>query len=185
MSADQISTAIQNTSYFTAVRESGLAYPVILSSHLTMIAVFGGLILLTDLRLLNVAMKSIPASVVVAKTRPWKHVGLTIMILLGIHLGGAKFHDYYDNPYFLMKMSLLACVFIHAMVFRKGVYKNPAALDSPGGPPTAAKVAASLSLIIWVSILSCGRLIAYWENPNNPSEQAPRIHSGQVYGRGK
>lgn len=185
MSADQISSAIQNIPYFTAVRESGLAYPVILSSHLTMIAVFGGLILLTDLRLLNVAMKSIPASVVVAKTRPWKHVGLTIMILLGIHLGGAKFHDYYDNPYFLMKMSLLACVFIHAMVFRKGVYKNPAALDSPGGPPAAAKVAATLSLVIWVSILSCGRLIAYWDNPNNSSEQAPRIHSGQVYGRGK
>jgi hypothetical protein len=185
MSADQISTAIQNISYFTAVRESGLAYPVLLSSHLTMIAVFGGLILLTDLRLLNVAMRNIPASVVVTKTRPWKHVGLTVMILLGIHLGGAKFHDYYDNPYFLMKMSLLVCVFIHAMVFRKGVYRNPAALDSPGGPTTAAKVAATLSLVIWVSILSCGRLIAYWENPSNPSEQAPRVHSGQVYGRGK
>jgi len=35
-----------------------------------MIAVFGGLILLTDLRLLNVAMKSIPASLVVAQDAP-------------------------------------------------------------------------------------------------------------------
>src|SRR5262249_15797862 len=129
MQADQISNAIQNLPYFTAVRESGLLYPVILSSHLTMIAVFGGLILMTDLRLLNVALKTIPASVVVAKTRPWKHIGLTIMLLLGIHLGGAKFNDYYNNPYFMAKMTLLICVFIHAMVFRKSVYKNPAALD--------------------------------------------------------
>ena len=183
MSADQISQAIQNLPYFTAVRESGLAYPVLLSSHLAMIAVFGGLILLTDLRLLNVAMKSIPASEVVAKTRPWKHVGLTIMLLLGIHLGGAKFQDYYDNPYFLVKMTLLVCVFIHAMVFRKSVYRNPKALDSLGGPPTAAKVAATLSLVIWVSILSCGRMIAYWDNPNNQPGKAPLLAPGQVYGR--
>jgi hypothetical protein len=183
MSADQISNAIQNLSYFTAVRESGLAYPVILSSHLTMIAVFGGLILLTDLRLLNVAMKSIPASVVVAKTRPWKYIGLTIMLLLGINLGGAKFHDYYDNPYFILKMSLLVCVFIHAMAFRKSVYKNPVALDSPAGPPGSAKVAATLSLVIWISILSCGRMIAYWDNPNNQPGKAPLIAPNTTYGR--
>lgn len=180
MSADQISEAIQNLSYFTAVRESGLAYPVLLSSHLTMIAVFGGLILLTDLRLLNVAMRSIPASAVVAKTRPWKYVGLTIMLLIGITLGGAKFHDYYDNPYFLVKISLLVCVFIHAMVFRKSVYRNPKALDSPAGPPAAAKLAATLSLVIWVSILSCGRMIAYWDNPNAQPGKAPMFH-----GRGR
>ncbi|HLG96145.1 MAG TPA: DUF6644 family protein [Bryobacteraceae bacterium] len=185
MSADQISTAIQNLLYFTAVRESGLLYPVILSSHLAMIAVFGGLILLTDLRLLNVAMKSIPASVVVAKTRPWKNVGLMVMLLLGIHLGGAKFHDYYDNPYFLAKMALLVCVFVHAMLFRKSVYTNPKRLDSPGGPPASAKLAATLSLVIWVSILSCGRMIAYWDNPSNQPGKAPILHPGQTYGRSK
>jgi len=185
MSADQISNAIQNLPYFTAVRESGLAYPVILSSHLAMIAVFGGMILLTDLRLLNVAMRTIPASAVVAKTRPWKHAGLMIMLLLGIHLGGAKFHDYYDNPYFLMKMSLLGCVFVHAMIFRRSVYRNPAALDSPSGPPAAAKIAATLSLVIWVSILSCGRMIAYWDNPSNQPGKAPILRPNQVYGRSK
>jgi hypothetical protein len=165
MWAGQISQAIQNSAYFTAVRESGLPYPLILSSHLACIAVFGGLILMTDLRLLGVAMTNIPASVVVARTRPWKHVGLLIMLTLGIHLGGAKLADYYDNPYFLMKMSLLVMVFVHAQVFRKSVYRNPAALDDPKGLPRAAKVAAVLSMVMWVGILSCGRWIAYWERP--------------------
>ena len=155
------------------MRESGLLYPVLLSSHLTMIALFGGLILMTDLRLLGVALKNIPASEVVAKTRPWKHAGLMIMLLLGIHLGGAKFHEYYDNPYFLMKMSMLGLVFVHAMVFRRSVYKNPAALDAPSGPPGSAKVAACISLFLWVGILSCGRLIAYWDNPNDQSGKPP------------
>lgn len=175
MSAAQISQAIQDTSYFTAIRESGLPYPIILSSHLACIAVFGGLILMTDLRLLGVAMRSIPASVVVEKTRPWKHVGLLIMLTLGIHLGGAKLADYYDNPYFLMKMSLLVLVFVHAMVFRKSVYRNPAALDDPAGPPRAAKIAAVLSMMIWVGILSCGRWIAYWERPEAQASTAHKV----------
>jgi hypothetical protein len=167
MSVGQISQAIQDSGYFTALRESGLPYPIILSSHLATIAVFGGLILMTDLRLLGVAMKNIPASVVVEKTRPWKTAGLLIMLTLGLHLGGAKLHDYYDNPYFIMKMSLLLLVGVHAMVFRKSVYRNPAALDDPKGLPMAAKVAAVLSMAIWVGILSCGRWIAYWEAPAN------------------
>jgi hypothetical protein len=167
MSVAQISQAIQDTTYFTALRESGLPYPIILSSHLATIAVFGGLILMTDLRLLGVALKSIPASVVVARTRPWKHVGLLIMLTLGIHLGGAKLADYYDNPYFLMKMSLLCLVAVHAMAFRKSVYRNPEALDNPNGLPRAAKVAACVSMALWVGILSCGRWIAYYERPED------------------
>jgi hypothetical protein len=165
--AHQFSEAIQNTAYFTAFRESGLPYPIVLSSHLTCIAIFGGLILMTDLRLLGAAMTNIPASVVVAKTRPWKTVGLLIMLTLGIHLGGAKLADYYDNPYFILKMSLLVMVAVHALVFRKSVYRNPEALDDPKGLPVAAKVAAVLSLVMWVGILSCGRWIAYWESPED------------------
>lgn len=175
MSADQISLAIQNSAYFTAVRESGLPYPIILSCHLACIAVFGGLILMTDLRLLGVGMTNIPASVVVARTRPWKTAGLLIMLTLGIHLGGAKLHDYYDNPYFLIKMSLLLLVAVHAFAFRKSVYRNPAALDDPRGLPRAAKVAGVLSMVIWVGILSCGRWIAYWEPPDSKEPAAAHL----------
>ncbi len=172
----QFSLAIQNTAYFTAVRESGLAYPIILSSHLATIAVFGGLILMTDLRLLGVAMTGIPASVVVARTRPWKHVGLLIMLTLGVHLGGAKLADYYDNPYFQLKLSLLVLVFVHAMIFRRSVYRNSAALDAPAGPPRAAKMAAIISLVLWTGILSCGRWIAYWDRPENQPQAKIELH---------
>jgi hypothetical protein len=170
-----ISQAIQNTAYFTALRESALTYPIILSSHLATIAIFGGLILMTDLRLLGIAMTGIPASQVVARTRPFKHAGLLIMLTLGIHLGGAKLADYYDNPYFQLKMTLLVLVAVHALTFRRSVYRNPEALDSPGGPPRAAKVAASLSLVLWVGILCCGRWIAYYERPQDKPGKATAL----------
>src|SRR5580698_10436487 len=142
MSALEIAQAIENTPLFSAMRESMLVYPIVMSTHLTMIAVFGGLILMTDLRLLGVALTGFPASEIVRRTRPFKHFGFVIMITCGILLAGSKFSSYYDNPYFQAKITLLCLVGVHAMVFRKSVYGNPDALDDPQGMPRAAKIAA-------------------------------------------
>ena len=45
-----------------ALRESRFTYPVVLSLHMVAIAFFGGMILMTDLRLFGWAMRSQPVS---------------------------------------------------------------------------------------------------------------------------
>lgn len=175
-----ISRAIQNTEFFTALRESGLPYPIILSLHLTCIAVFGGLILMTDLRLLGWALRDVPVSDVIRQTRIWKRLGFVIMVSCGLLLGGAKALSYYDNPYFQAKMLLLALVGVHALVFRRSVYANTAELDRAPRPPRAAKWAAWLSMILWVGILSNGRWIAYYERPEDIPRRPPPITSPLV-----
>src|SRR6266699_2718254 len=105
MSLASLSQAIQNTDFFTAIRESALVYPIIMSTHLSSIAVFGGLILMTDLRLMGWAMKSVLISDMVRQTRIWKQIGFVIMVTCGVLLAGSKLSDYYDNPYFQMKLS--------------------------------------------------------------------------------
>lgn len=165
MSLAEICRTIQDTGFFTAIRESGLPYPIILSTHLTSIAIFGGMIAMTDLRILGIALTNMSIADIVKETRPWKYFGFILMISMGIMLGGAKLAFYYPNPYFRMKMSLLLLVGVHALVFRRSVYGNPEALDRAPRIPAMAKVAAISSLCIWVGILSCGRWIAYWESP--------------------
>ena len=165
MTPGEISHAIQDTQMFTALRESALVYPIILSSHLATIAVFGGLILMSDLRLLGLALTKIPVSEVLLRTRPWKRVGFVIMVTWGMLLGGAKLATYYDNPYFQIKMTLLALVGVHALVFRPRVYNNPAQFDGMKTLPRVAKTAACISLVLWLGILSMGRWIAYFERP--------------------
>jgi hypothetical protein len=54
---------------------------------------------------------------------------------------------------------------VHALVFRGGVYNNTAALDQAGKIPGKAKLAAALSLILWISIACVGRGIGYIEPP--------------------
>src|SRR5262249_4529878 len=107
---------LQSIGFLTAFRESALMYPVVLSTHLTMIAIFGGLILMTDLRLMGVALKSYSITEVITNLRPWKHVGLTIMLIAGFLLGGSEADKYYPNPYFWTKITLLFLALAHAIV---------------------------------------------------------------------
>lgn len=165
MSLAEFSQWVQGVDFFTSLRESALAYPIIMSLHLTSIAVFGGLILMTDLRLLGLAMRSVPVSDMIAQTRIWKWIGFVVMVTCGLLLAGAKLDKYYDNPYFQLKLLLLMLVGVHAMVFRRSVYANASELDRAPVIPGIAKTAACLSLVLWIGILSCGRWIAYYERP--------------------
>ena len=147
----------------TFVRESGLTYPIIMSTHLACIAVFGGMIVISDLRLLGAALQNRPIADVINGLRWWKRLGFCVMVAMGIMLAGSKATDYYPNPYFWTKMSFLALIGIHALVFRPGVYNNPEKLDASPIIPTRAKAAGVLSLVLWTGVVCTGRLIGYYE----------------------
>ena len=83
-------------------------------------------------------------------------------VVSGVLLGGAKLDKYYDNPYFQLKLLFLLLVGVHALVFHRSVYGNAAELDRAPAIPPIAKTAACLSLVLWISILSFGRWIAYY-----------------------
>ncbi len=166
-----ISHSIQSIDFLTAIRESALVYPVILSTHLACIAVFGGMILMTDLRLLGLTFKSLTITDVVTTLRPWKRLGGVIMITMGLLLGTSEAEKYAPNPYFWTKMTLLTLIGIHALIFRPIVYNKTEELDRSPVIPTKAKVAATLSLVLWTGMFVMGRLIAYYE-PRQPAAQA-------------
>ena len=48
---------LQQTDFATALRESALVYPTVMATHLTGMALFGGMIFLTDLRILGIATR--------------------------------------------------------------------------------------------------------------------------------
>lgn len=165
MTAFEIADQIQSVGFLTYIRESGYTYPVIMATHLASIAVFGGLILLTDLRLLGLALTKASVTEVVKGLRPWKQLGFVIMVTCGLLLGTSEMDKYYNNPYFWLKMSLLFLVGVHAIVFHRSVYANTEAIDRAPQIPAAAKAAGVVSLCLWIGIASAGRWIAYYEPP--------------------
>lgn len=165
MSAASISHAIQSTELFTAVRQSALFYPAVLATHLSCIAIFGGMILVTNLRLPGLALTSTPVACVIDSLRIWKRAGFVLMIACGILLAGSKLDTYYANPYFQLKLSLLVSIGIHGSIFRRSVYNHAAELDRAPVPPLRAKLAGGISLALWLGVLTCGRWIAYYDAP--------------------
>jgi hypothetical protein len=162
---------IQLTALFTYLRESHYVYPVILSLHMVAIAFFGGMILMTDLRLLGWGMRTRPVSDVLDQLRVPKRIGFLLMVTFGILLFGCKAEEYYYNPFFRAKVMLMACVAIHALVFRGSVYKVAGRLDRGGFFPGRAKLAAALSLLLWTGIACMGRGIGYIDPPFGLHEQ--------------
>jgi Family of unknown function (DUF6644) len=158
---------IQATDFFTALRISTYVYPIVLTLHLCGIALFGGMILVTDLRLLGWFMRKRTVSEVVDQFRVLKWFGFGLVATCGILLLGSKAEEYYYNPFVWVKLSLLALIFLHGIVFRRSVYRNAAELDKAPRIPGYAKLAAALSLTLWIGVVIAGRSIGYVEPPLN------------------
>jgi hypothetical protein len=158
---------LQYTGFATAFRESGLAYPIVMTGHLTGMGLFGGMIAITDMRLLGWTMRKTSITEVVDQLRIWKRIGFVLVVGCGSMLLAAKAELYYHNPFYWTKMTLLALVGVHAVVFHRSVYGNTAALDSAPKVPRIAKLAACISLLLWVGLVTMGRSIAYFDVPDN------------------
>ena len=156
---------LQSTDFFTAIRGSWYVYPIIMSTHLTGIALFGGMIVVTDLRLLGLAMRKRRIADVIGQLRRLKWIGLLIVATCGILMFGSKAEEYYYNAFFRAKMIVLALIAVHALVFRGSVYRRAAEFDKAGRIPGRAKLAAALSLLLWTCMVIAGRGIGYIEPP--------------------
>jgi hypothetical protein len=158
-----IAHSLESVPFLSDFSESVLAYPIVLSIHLTCIALFGGMILMTNLRLLGLTFKSVSITEMVTNLRPWKRVGGTIMIVTGLLLAASEAEKYAPNPFFWSKMIILCLIFVHGLVFRPIVYGRTKELDRSPAIPTQVRIAAVLSLFLWTAMFTMGRLIAYWE----------------------
>ena len=152
---------IESTDLSTAIREGALPYPILGGIHLLGIALFGGMLLATDLRLLGWAMQRRFVSDVVRQLRVWKRVGFAVVVASGLLLAWAEPQKLYRSPSFWIKMALLVLVGVHALVFRRAVYENTARLDAAPQMPAEARLAAALSLLLWAGLVVSGRLIAF------------------------
>ena len=148
---------LENLPPFVELRSSTY-YPVVLALHLTAISLFGAMIVVTDLRLLGLTLTDSPAVQVIGELRWPKRAGLLLAATCGFLLFAAKAEAYFYNPFFRIKMLLFALVTLHSLLFQRSVYVKSA---NAAMPERRAKLAASLSLALWVGILFAGRAIGY------------------------
>ena len=143
-----------------ALRESLYAFPVLLTIHVVSLAMFAGLVVMMDLRLVGLAYRGARFSEVQARLFPWQMVGMVLTTLTGLLLFYMQPMRYFGKVYYWIKLALIVLAGVNALVFHLTTYRSVAKWDT-AGPPFRAKVAGVLSLAMWACIVAFGRFAAY------------------------
>jgi uncharacterized protein DUF6644 len=160
MPAEGAFGAIEATVLAHSMRESLWLYPGVEVAHITGLAVLVGSIAMLDLRVLGVG-QALPVRALARFLLPWTLGSLTIIVPSGLMMFSAHASDFIGNPAFLAKLTLLAAAGVNAALFHAVAYRGASAWDTRTRAPVAARAQAAISLALWVSIITCGRLIAY------------------------
>jgi uncharacterized protein DUF6644 len=159
MSLFELCQWIQDTQVGTAIRESILVYPIILSVHVLALSVSVGTIVWFDLRLLGVKMRSQRVSDVYKQLMPWTLAGFFVMFVSGGFLFWALAAKCYGNVYFRIKLVALLLAGLNALVYHLMTVRTIADWDEAPLPPVRARMAGVLSIVLWAVVIGAGRRI--------------------------
>ena len=156
----QALAAIEAARPIVALRESTWAYPAVETAHILGIVGVVGATAIFDLRLLG-AGRSIPADRLSKLLLPSAMASLLLLVPSGLLLFATDARAHWASPVFRAKLLLIAVGAAHALLFHRTAWRSVAAWRE-GPTPAIAKLSGAFSLLVWVSVVACGRWIAYW-----------------------
>lgn len=135
-------------------------YPSVEIVHILGFVVLVGGVTLFDLRVLGFA-RAIPVRQLGQHLLPWSLASLALVVPAGFMMFSADPQSLINNRVFLLKLTLIVAAGINALLFHIGVYRSVAAWNTGAAAPALARAQALLSILLWIAIICCGRLLAY------------------------
>ena len=151
---------LESTRASRALIESELLWALIESVHVWTLPVFFGLTAILDLRLLGQILRKTPVTEASRRLLPWMTGSFAVLVVTGSLLFFAKPVRTYQSIWFRGKVIMLLLAGLNVWLFHSGVYKRVAEWNI-GLPPRRARIAAAVSLALWMGIIVFGRMIAY------------------------
>ena len=139
-----------------AIRQSLWLFPVIEATHLLALCILGGSLLLLDLRLMGVGLRTQPAQRLARDLHPWVVGSLVVMLTTGIALFTSEaIKCYYSTP-FWVKISTIPIAILFTFTIR-----NRIALRAGMEPTGATRLVALTSIALWFVVAAAGRWIGF------------------------
>lgn len=138
-------------------------YGLINLAHIIGIGSLFGAVLLLDLKLIGL-WPSIPAPSLIRPTVPLAGFGFVLAVVSGIMMLSFNATEYHGNPFFYIKLPVIVLGLVNVVIInRLAAWQRAAAgLPSAPGDKRILAVFGGLSLVIWLTVISCGRMIGYW-----------------------
>lgn len=152
---------LEQTVVGARVRESLWLFPIIETVHLLGMAAFLATVVALDLRLLGWALRGERISVLSGRLAPWIWGGFCVQVVTGGLLFSSEAVKVYANPAFRLKMLLIFLSGLHALIFHWTTNREIANWEDNSAPPTSAKLAGGVSILLWLGVVAAGRFIGF------------------------
>lgn len=157
----EMSVWLEESPLGLAITESEWLFPTIETLHVLALALVFGSIAMLDLRLLGVSSRDRGVIQLAEDTLPWTWSAFVVAAITGALMFISAATSYYDNVPFRIKLVLLALAGLNMAVFHFTAYRAVHDWNLTLPTPQAARIAASLSLLFWVSVVVAGRWIGF------------------------
>jgi hypothetical protein len=114
--------------------------PILLSLHLVAVIALGGMVLITNLRLLGFGAQSYKATEIINGLRVPKRIAFVVAAVGGLDLFASMPESYLRNPWFWIKIGLIVLLAANSLLLQHKV-----------------KLAAGVSLVLWTGVLISAR----------------------------
>jgi uncharacterized protein DUF6644 len=157
--------ALEASGLGQAMRQWLWLYPAVETVHIVGIGLLFGSIAVLDLRLLGFS-RSISVKKLASHVLPWTAGSFLLIIPSGLLMFSAHATEFIDSGVFILKMCLIMAAGVNAGLFHTITFRTADVWDSEDmrklPPPPSARLSAAISLLIWISVIACGRLLAYF-----------------------
>lgn len=148
----EVLAAIEASALAAAIRRSVWAYPLLETAHIASFGSLIGSLLLLELRVFGLAraIEMLPLAKLAVRT---SLVAFACAAGSGLLLFASNATEFAGHPAFQVKLVLITIAGANALVFHLR--------DSVRRHDGVARLQAAASLVLWLLVLSAGRLIAY------------------------
>ena len=159
---DEWAAALEATALAAALRNSVWSYPLVNAAHILGVALLVGSIVPLDLRLLG-AWRSVPLAPLWGVLTHTAGVGVLLAIIFGALLFITRATEYVASNLFIAKMVFVGLGTASALSLRMRSRVHVSEMTSgQWKPPARLRLAASISLVSWLTALTLGRLVGYF-----------------------
>jgi hypothetical protein len=153
--------SLEDTGFATTVRNSLYLFPMLEAVHVMALSFVFGTIIVVDLRMLGVASRGRPFERLSGELLKWTWAGFALTALTGAMMFTTNARVYADNTAFRIKLVLLVLAGLNMTVFHLTAGRTTRLWDRLPSAPPLGRIAAVLSLALWIAIIFAGRVIGF------------------------
>jgi len=161
MSVPSLVQSIQDSGIAEWMRTSVKAMPIVESIHVLAAATVFGTIFIVDLRLLGFPNTKRPFTRISDEMLRLTWGAFFTALVTGVLMFAANANTYYENTAFRCKMVALLLAGLNMMIFQLVTFRTVGSWNTDVKPPSAARVAGTLSILVWLMVIFFARWIGF------------------------